>query len=98
MPDQWETCEIEATSTPEGDGCRARFWASASSPEGDYNAGESEVFTCTLPIEADYQAQAELQGLIRGLVADGWDTHPLWEPHPYWYSHRFRRRFRAQID
>ena len=42
MAEQWETCEIEATSTPEGDGCRARFWAKASSPEGAYNAGGSE--------------------------------------------------------
>ena len=98
MAEQWETCEIEATSTPEGDGCRARFWAKASSPEGAYNAGESESFTCTLPIEADYQAQGHLQALIRRLVEDGWTPDPLLEPHPYWYSHHFRRRITAQSD
>ena len=98
MAEQWETCEIEATSTPEGDGCRARFWAKASSPEGAYNAGESESFTCTLPIEADYQAQGHLQALIRLLVEEGWAPDPLLEPQPYWYSHHFRRPVRAQID
>ena len=81
MPDEWETCEIEATSTPEGDGCRARFWAKASSPEGAYNAGESESFTCTLPIEADYQAHGHLQALIRLLVEDGSPTRS-WSRSP----------------
>lgn len=91
MADQWETCQIEAISTG-ADDRSARFWAKASSPEGAYNAGESEAFTCTMPISADRQAQAELQALIRRLIDEGWDTDPLAEVEPHWYSFRFRRR------
>jgi hypothetical protein len=90
MSDQWETCEIEAVSI-ETDGHHARFWAKANSPEGEYNAGESEPFTCALPIKSDYQAQTELQGLIRRLIDEGWETDPLQEVEPHWYSLRFRR-------
>ena len=90
MSDQWETCVIEAVST-EPDGYRARFWAKANSPEGEYNAGESELFACTLPIKSDNHAQTELQGLIRRLIEEGWETDPLQEVEPHWYSLRFRR-------
>ncbi len=92
MCDQWETCEIEAVSIEEGDPGCARFWAKATGPEGDYNAGESELFACVLPVKADHQAQGELQALIRRLVDDSWDTDPLADVEPYWYSPRFRRR------
>ena len=33
MSDQWKTCVIRMETT-ETDGCRARFWAKASSPDG----------------------------------------------------------------
>ena len=97
MAEQWETCEIEATATPAGDGCRGRFGATASSPEGAYNAGESESFIHTLPIGADYQAQGPLQALIRLLVEERWTPDPLLEPQPYW-CHHVRRRITAQFD
>ncbi len=78
--------------TTETDGCRARFWAKARSPDGPYNAGDSDAFVCTLPVKADRQAQPQLQALIRRLVDDGWDTDPLADVEPHWYSLRFRRR------
>ena len=91
MADEWETCEITVVTT-ETDGCRAHFWAKASSPDGPYNAGESNEFVCTLPVKADRQAQAELQALIRRLIDEGWDTDPLQEVEPHWYSLHLRRR------
>jgi len=92
MSDQWETCEIEAVAIEGGDPDHGRFWVKATGPEGDYNAGESAVFACVLPVKRDLQAQGQLQALIRRLVDDGWDTDPLADVEPYWYSLRFRRR------
>ena len=90
MVDQWETCEIQAVYSVDPQGSRGCFWAKASSPDGEYNAGDSADFPCGRPIRSTLDAQNALTPLVRELVQAGWDPTHLRGPN--WFSHRFRRR------
>ncbi len=90
MSDQWETCEIQAVYTLDAHSSQGCFWAKATGPDGEYNAGDSPPFTSSRPISQRAESQSALKTLIRELVQTGWD--PIQEHGQHWYSLRFQRR------
>jgi RNA polymerase subunit RPABC4/transcription elongation factor Spt4 len=103
---EWETCMISYEGVKQsgwfGPG-KARWWAKASGPKGNYRAGESTPFQAgvfdqevTLPTGTHHpwfrEVTMALDALTNKLLTDGWE--PSMPYGAMYWNLRFRRRIR----